>query len=123
MSILVQQPMNHWSDTKAIHVQANLTFSGSYTTGGDTLNFATINRPVSIKTGAKVPMFCEINNSTKYEMKFVNNPVNPTLANGLVKIFSFATGLEIPAGPYPADLLADMNISFYAIFKKYVDLG
>ena len=121
MSMSIQSGYRHWSDTKVIHVTGKISVSGNYTVGGDTLSFG-INSP-SIKTGVTSPQYCDINLGTGYSLQFIPNPVNPTLLNGLVKVFNFVTGLELSTGAYPAALLADTNITFHAIFRKYVDLG
>jgi len=118
--ITLQQPakFEHWSDTKRLHVKGVLVLSGNYTTGGDTLSFA-VNNP-TIKTGSFAPIFCIINNTTAYQLKWVQGT---TLNNGLVKIFDLGTGKELVSGPYPAALLADPDIRVYTVWKKYVDLG
>jgi hypothetical protein len=115
--IQLGSPLNHWSDTKRIHVSVpDLILSGSYITGGDTFN---ISNPL-IKTGATQPLVCLFAPSTPYIYTYIPGS---NLTNGKIKIFSLANGLELPAGPYPSILLNDSADDCYMIFKKYVDLG
>ena len=96
-------------------VRGSVALTGSYTAGGDTLNFTSSKSPV---LSAKPPL----------EVLWTENPsatITPsgyniyyqtgtTPANGKIRITS-AAGTELSAGAYPAALL-QANISFLAYF-------
>lgn len=102
----------HWDDGKRILCVGTLAFSGSYVTGGDTLNFIAV---PTIKSNS-VPVNVIMNGIGIYFYRFV---FGTTTKNSKVIIFSLATGLEIPAGAYPAAVGTD-TVTFFAIFPKYI---
>jgi hypothetical protein len=85
-----------------------LTFSGSYSTGGDTLNFTTMTNPSFVANAnvAKIPSVADVvfqNGAGGYDFDFVPGT---TLANSKIKIFS-AANTELAAGAYNAALTGD----------------
>ena len=94
-------------------VVGTLTPSGSYATGGDSLDFTT----VSAQFGAsQAPLQVWIAGSTGDAYAFVR-AASPTLSNGKVKI-NTASNTELSSGAYPARITGDTNIQFEAIFQK-----
>ena len=94
-------------------VFGTLTASGSYSTGGDTLDFTT----VAGQLGASLaPLQVWVGGSTGDAYAFLR-AASPTLANGKVKIDT-ASDTELGSGAYPARITGDTNIQFQAIFHK-----
>lgn len=90
-----------------------LTFSGSYSTGGDTLDFTNggVNSAVppaqsqgivSINVVANGPASSVSSNGGNYQAQ-----KGTTLANGKLKVFSTA-GTELSAGAYPSGVTTDV---------------
>ncbi len=102
---------NHWASLNKIHVVGTLTFSGNYTSGGDTLNFG-----LPLIKSNSCPIYVVMTGVGIYLYRLV---IGTTIANSKVKIFSLATGLEIGAGAYPGGVTADA-VTFYAIFPKFI---
>ena len=89
--------------------QHKLTFSGSYSTGGDTLNLSGI---ASLIPSGSLPLqvFVEGNGTGTNQSAAGGYYVvltGTTLANWLIKIFS-GGGTELAAGAYPAAVTADI---------------
>ena len=94
-------------------VFGTLTASGSYSTGGDTLDFTTVAGQLS---ASLAPLQVWVGGSTGDAYSFLR-AASPTLANGKVKI-NTASNTELGAGAYPARFTGDANIQFQAIFNK-----
>ena len=96
-----------------VSVLGTLTPSGSYATGGDSLDFTS----VSAQFGAsQAPLQVWIGGSTGDAYAFVR-AASPTLSNGKMKI-NTASNTELASGAYPARITGDTNIQFEAIFQK-----
>jgi hypothetical protein len=96
-----------------VSVFGTLTPSGSYTTGGDTLDFS----PISTQCGvSQAPVEVWVGGATGDAYAFLR-AASPTLANGKVKI-NTASNVELSSGAYPSRITSDANIQFEAIFRK-----
>jgi hypothetical protein len=94
-------------------VLGTLTASGSYSTGGDTLDFSTVAGQLA---ASLAPVQIWIGGSSGDAYAFIR-AASPTLANGKVKI-NTASNTELGAGAYPARITGDANIQFEATFQK-----
>lgn len=88
----------------------SLTFSGNYTTGGDTINFTTAtnpqNQPAALAFGSAPLVFSLSGSIDGYTVEMVPGS---GLTNWKIKIFS-ASGTELSAGAYPAGISGDTNL-------------
>ena len=94
----------------------NLTFSGNYSTGGDTLNLATASNPRFLDAGypSRVPDQIDV----------MGNPggtsAEAVLGTGMtdnkIKLFS-APNTELAAGAYNAAVTGDLNVQVEASWK------
>jgi len=98
-----------------ICVFGTLAASGSYSTGGDTLDFTTVGSQIA---ASQAPVQVWIGGTTGDAYGFVR-AASPTLANGKVKI-NTASNTELAASSYPARITGDANIQFEAVFNKLV---
>ena len=103
------------ADTNNLYVFGTLGASGSYSTGGDTLDFTTVANQIA---AASAPVQVWIGGSTGDAYAFVR-AASPTLANGKVKI-NTASNTELSAGAYPSRFTSDTNIQFEAVFNKLI---
>jgi hypothetical protein len=90
-------------------ITLGVTFSGSYTTGGDTLDLTATTNPkyfVAAKFGTIPVEFVVCNDAGGCGFEWVPGT---TLANGKVKVFS-AANTELAAGAYNAALTGDTLI-------------
>jgi hypothetical protein len=94
-------------------VFGTLAASGSYSTGGDTLDFSTVAGQLG---ASQAPLQVWIGGSTGDACAFIRD-ASPTLANGKVKI-NTASNTELTSGAYPARITGDTNIQFEAVFNK-----
>jgi len=100
---------------KTVYLTCTLTFSGSYSTGGDTIDFTTVmGKGVLGKVfqAGKSPTYGYVSGSGGYSMGLIPGT---TLANGKVKI-STTAATELGAGAYPAGVTGDANIYCTAAF-------
>ena len=100
-----------WDDGQRIHVAGTAAGSGSYSTGGDTLDFTT----VASRIGASQPpvqVWAGGTTGDNYGW-FPGTALN----NGKIKI-STTSATELAAGAYPARITGDVNIQFEAAFRK-----
>jgi hypothetical protein len=97
-----------WYDGKKLFVMGTIAGSGSYVTGGDTLNLQSL----GIKS-SQVPFQAWIGGTSGYAFGWVPGT---TQANGKVKI-STTAATELAAGAYPAGITGDTNIQFEAGFE------
>jgi hypothetical protein len=88
-----------------------LTLSGSYSTGGDTMNLLTATNPNKLEKplwSKRKPTGFEVQNfTTGFAAEIIPGTDNTAW---LLKIENGATGAELAAGAYPAALTADVNI-------------
>ncbi len=102
---------DEWYDGKRYWVSLSITASGSYSSGGDTLNIASL-----VKTG-KVPIkgFAQIEGQAGFQYCFV-----PGTDNTAHKVKVFQTGAavsspfaELGAGAYPAGVTGDTIVGTF----------
>ena len=98
-----------------LYVFGTLTVSGSYTSGGDTLDFTTVANQIG---ASQAPVQAWVGGSTGDNYGFVR-AASPTLANGKIKI-NTASNTELGAGAYPARITGDTNIQIEAVFSKLI---
>lgn len=105
-----------WDDGNRIHVTGTVAASGSYATGGDTVDLSQF--PVIAATRAPIQGTAWMDGLAGYD--YVFNP-GSAMNNGKVKIFqqgaSAGSFPEIASGAYPAAITSD-TITFYGIFKR-----
>ncbi len=105
-----------WDDGQRIHVGGAVVASGSYATGGDTLDLSQF--PVIATTHAPVQGTAWMDGLAGYDYVFFPGSA---LNNGKVKIFQQGASAgafpELAAGAYPGAITGD-TITFYGIFKK-----
>lgn len=107
--------LDSWHDSKRQHVTGSLVFSGTYPTGGDTLNWQSVKGVLSSLPPSEV--VCHGNSGHLYEFVF-----GTTIANGKVMVriattTSGNTGLaEHSNAAYDATVTGDV-IRFHAVFK------
>ena len=107
--------VDHWSDTKRIHVCGILTLTGNYTTGGDTVNFAAVPQ---IKAGSG-PIVFSATGSGGYNYNGIPGGPTQIPASAKLQILSDSTGSELTAAAYPAGV-TNNPANFYAIFPKFI---
>lgn len=97
-------------DGKVLWEEIKLTFSGSYTQGGDTVNL----QGLGIQSST-APLFMAVESTAgtagQAPLRYQWVP-GTTQANGLLRAFSGAA--EVATGAYPASILAD---TAYAVFR------
>lgn len=105
-----------WDDGKRIHVSGTVAASGSYSTGGDTLDLSQF--PVIATTQAPVQGTARMDGLSGYD--YVFSP-GSAMNNGTVKIFQQGSSAgafpELATGAYPSAMSSD-TITFYGIFPK-----
>jgi hypothetical protein len=103
------------TDTGAanIYVFGMLTASGSYSTGGDTLDFTTVAPQIA---ATKAPIKVWIGGSTGDAYAWIPGTA---LNNQKMKI-STASATELGAGAYPARITGDTSVQFEAVFSKLI---
>jgi hypothetical protein len=108
---------DHWTDGRRITGVGTITFSGSYTTGGDSISFADSSGLLKIG-GAGLPVsFCQIAGQGLYLYEFING-TSPTAGNK-IKIISLATQLELGSGAYPSGVTSD-TVTFEVVAPQFV---
>ena|SRR5690348_13345639 len=105
-----------WDDGKRIHVTGTIAASGSYVSGGDTLDVS----QARIMATSQPPIQGTVTVDGMSGYDFVFSP-GAAMNNGKVKVFQqgAAAGAfaEVAAGAYPGAITSD-TITFYGIFKK-----
>lgn len=105
-----------WDDGKRIHVTGTVAASGSYTTGGDTLDLSQY--PVVASVQPPIQGTGWMDGLAGYDYTFAPGA---TMNANKVKIFAQGTAAgafpELAADAYPAAITGD-TITLYAIFKK-----
>ena len=106
---------------KFVYVFGTITLSSNYATGGDTLDFTAMTKPIGCPgipasehgSGIPLPTTVSIYGKNGYGLGYVPGT---TAANGKVKITT-ASNTELAAGAYPAGLTGDV-IYFQATFPR-----
>jgi len=98
-----------------LYIFGTLAASGSYTSGGDTLDFTTVANQIG---ASQAPLQVWVGGSTGDNYGFVR-AASPTLANGKLKI-NTASNTELAAGAYPGRITGDANIQIEAVFNKLI---
>jgi hypothetical protein len=98
-----------------LYIFGTLTPSGSYTTGGDTLDFTTVANQIG---ASQAPVQVWVGGATGDTYAFVR-AASPTLANGKIKV-NTASNTELGAGAYPGRITGDTNIQIEAVFSKLI---
>jgi len=105
-----------WDDGMRIHVSGTVAASGSYSTGGDTIDLSQF--PTIATTQAPVRGTASMDGLSGYD--YIFSP-GSAMNNGKVKIFQQGSAAgpfpELPAGAYPSAINSD-TITFYGIFPK-----
>ena len=105
-----------WDDGKRVHVSGTVAASGSYASGGDTLDLS--QAPLIASASAPVQGTAWLDGLSGYDFVFAPGSA---MNNGKVKIFAQGTSAgafpELAAGAYPGAITGD-TITFYGIFKK-----
>jgi len=105
-----------WDDGKRIHVSGTAAASGSYSTGGDTLDLS--QSPLIASAQAPISGTAWMDGLAGYDYVFLPGA---TMNSNKVKIFQqgAAAGAfpELAAGAYPVAITSD-SITFYGILKK-----
>jgi hypothetical protein len=105
-----------WDDGQRIHVAGTVAASGSYTTGGDTLDLSQF--PLIASTQPPIQGTGWMEGSAGYDYNFLPGPA---MNNGKMKVFAQGTSAgafpELAAAAYPGAITGD-TITFYGIFKK-----
>ena len=99
------------STGKQVYVAGVVTASGSYSTGGDTLDLSNQSFIPSAQLPKQVALFTQT--GQVYNYTFITGSA---LNNNKVKIYA-AGGTELSAGAYPSAILNDV-IAFSAVFPK-----
>src|SRR5271157_1011987 len=104
--------IDHWEDTKRLHITGVLTPSGNYVTGGDVIPFGIPQiKSNSMPSMLLVTVFCP-DGTVTYTFTAV---AGTTIANCKLKVIVTATpGVELAQAAYPAPLIAHPP-AFYAI--------
>ena len=100
-----------------VYIFGTLTPSGSYSSGGDTLDLTTIEGAAVLArvfAAATVPVNGSVYGTTGDSYGFIPGAA---LNNGKVKI-NTASNTELGAGAYPARITGDANINFEFVFQK-----
>lgn len=105
--------LDHWGDTKRIHLVGYLTPTGSYPSGGDPIP---LTNPL-IKSGSS-PIMVVASGLGGYNYVVTSVPFAVPAA-AMLRVFVDSTGAELAAGAYPASALANA-IQFYAVFPKNI---
>lgn len=105
-----------WDDGKRVHVSGTVAASGSYATGGDTLDLSQF--PLIAATQPPIQGTAWMDGLAGYDYVFAPGSAMNT---GKVKIFEQGTSAgafpELAAGAYPGAITTD-TVTFYGIFKK-----
>lgn len=102
--------LSQWWDGKQLWVELSLAFSGSYTSGGDTLNLQNL----GIQSSG-IPSMMDIVSTLSTAAATQNNyqwTKGSTTANGIIRAFTGST--EVSSGSYPANMTGD---TAYCRFK------
>jgi hypothetical protein len=105
-----------WDDGRRIHVAGTISASGSYTTGGDTIDLS--QNPIVASSQPPIQGTAWMDGRAGYDYVFFPGSA---MNNGGVKVFQQGSSAgafsELAAGAYPSPITSD-TITFYGIFKK-----
>lgn len=105
-----------WDDGRRVHVSGTVSASGSYTTGGDTLDLSQF--PLIAATQPPIQGTAWMDGLAGYDYVFAPGSA---MNSGKVKIFEQGTSAgafpELASGAYPGAITTD-TVTFYGIFKK-----
>jgi len=102
---------DQWDDGQRYHITGILTFSGSYTTGGDTLDLGAAGSESRGIPGVFIAV-----GRDAYNFKYIAGADAQT---GLLKVVANATNeAELAAGAYPVDLSGLTDVQYYAVLPK-----
>jgi hypothetical protein len=105
-----------WDDGQRIHLAGTIAASGSYTTGGDTIDLS--QNPIVASSQAPIQGTAWMDGLAGYDYVFYPGPA---MNNGAMKVFQQGSSAgafpELAAGAYPGAITSDV-ITFYGIFKK-----
>lgn len=110
--------VDSWDDGKRVHVAGKITASGSYTTGGDTLDLTALGALGIPTTQPPIQGTAWMDGLAGYDYVFA-----PGAAINANKVKMFQQGssagafAELAAGSYPAAITGD-TITFYGIFPR-----
>lgn len=111
MAVAVTQG-RQWSDGKALHAAGTLTFSGSYTTGGDAVDF-------SFLRTSRSPYYVTIVGIAGYVYEYdAENGTVLVRAQTAAPAEDDALG-ELTAGAYPAGVTGD-TVSYYIVAPQFI---
>jgi hypothetical protein len=96
-----------------VYVFGTLTASGSYSTGGDTLDFTTVGSQIA---ASQAPVQVWAGGSTGDTYSWIKGA---GLNNQKIKI-NTASNTELASGAYPSRITGDANIQFEAVFNKLI---
>ncbi len=96
-----------------IYVFGKLAASGSYSTGGDTLDFTSAASQIA---ASAAPIQLWVGGSTGDAYSWI---AGSSLNNQKVKI-NTASNTELASGAYPARITGDTSIQFEAVFNKLI---
>jgi hypothetical protein len=106
---------------KVINVYGVFTASGSYTLGGDTLDFTKVTNPIIPSSYVPLQVYIQSQNPSGVSGYLYSWRPGTTLANGKMQVFtSGASGSphsELAAGAYPVGVTGDA-IVFSAVFVR-----
>ena len=100
------------SGRNLVYAVGTLTFSGSYATGGDTLDLTTVADKLSSSQIVQI-VADSLNGNGMYYVAVVGNALN----NHKLKVFS-AGGTELSAGAYPGTITGD-TVQVRIIARKF----
>lgn len=110
--------VDSWDDGKRIHVAGTVAASGSYATGGDTLDLSVIETLGVPTTKPPVAGTAWMDGLAGYDYFF--SP-GVTISSSKVKMFQQGSGAgafaELASGTYPAAITGD-TLTFYGIFPR-----
>lgn len=110
--------VDSWDDGKRIHVAATIAASGSYSTGGDTLDLTALGSLGVPTTKPPIQGTAWMDGLAGYD--YVFSP-GAAVNSNKVKIFEQASGAgafaELASGSYPSAISGD-TITFYGIFPR-----
>ena len=96
-----------------VYVFGTLSASGSYSTGGDTLDFTTVAAQIP---ASAAPVQVWVGGTTGDAYSWVKGTA---INNQKVKI-NTASNTELGSGAYPARITGDTGIQFEAVFNKLI---
>ena len=101
------------SGRNLVYAIGTLTFSGSYPTGGDTLDLTPVADKLSSSQIVQI-VIDSLNGNNTYYVAVLGNALN----NHKVKVFS-PGGTELSAGAYPGDITGD-TVQVRIIARKFL---